>query len=404
MDPQTVVEIYLNYDCDSDALDNTFERMVNILSKILTSRDHKLLQIGPTIPNGISMGLDLAGAFVEINDSGVLASNISIGPHPAVADAPSPVAPSVQGLPFHVPLIGNLPLDKDQSLKFRALECISSILKSLVCWSKSYGDNLLSLSPIATSTENSKASNSGAPVSPQVEDNTNDASFVKANGVEEINRFEAAKHQKQAVKEAVRLFNWKYKKGIQYLLDQKILTKDVGEFANFLLYTPGLNKKMIGEYLGEGEEWNIQVMHAFVDLMDFTEMTFVSALRTFLQSFRLPGEAQKIDRFMLKFAERFLLNNPKAFSNADCAYVLAYSVIMLNTDLHNPQIKKRMTKNEFLKNNRGINDNQNLPDEYLGEIYDEILNDEIKLKDEHEQSTNQKAPSNYGWFGLFFFL
>lgn len=46
---------------------------------------------------------------------------------------------------------------------------------------------------------------------------------------------------------------------------------------------------------------------------------------------------------------------------------------MLNTDLHNPQIKKRMSKKEFLKNNRGINDGKNLPDELLESIYDEIL-------------------------------
>lgn len=58
-------------------------------------------------------------------------------------------------------------------------------------------------------------------------------------------------------------------------------------------------------------------MHAFVDLMDFRGLEFVDALRVFLQAFRLPGEAQKIDRFMLKFAERYILGNPQAvFANA----------------------------------------------------------------------------------------
>ena len=59
---------------------------------------------------------------------------------------------------------------------------------------------------------------------------------------------------------------------------------------------------------------------------------------------RLPGEAQKIDRLMEKFAERYLKCNPSSFKSADVAYVLAYSVIMLNTDLHNPQVKKKMSK------------------------------------------------------------
>ena len=45
----------------------------------------------------------------------------------------------------------------------------------------------------------------------------------------------------------------------------------------------------------------------------------------------------------------------------DCAYVLAYSTIMLNTDAHSRQVKSRMTKAEFGKNNRGINDGADLP-------------------------------------------
>jgi brefeldin A-inhibited guanine nucleotide-exchange protein len=58
-------------------------------------------------------------------------------------------------------------------------------------------------------------------------------------------------------------------------------------------------------------------MHAFVDLLDFKNMPFVGALRNFLQAFRLPGEAQKIDRYVLKFAERYIAGNPQTqFANA----------------------------------------------------------------------------------------
>ncbi len=57
-------------------------------------------------------------------------------------------------------------------------------------------------------------------------------------------------------------------------------------------------------------------MHAFVELMDFSGMKFVEALRHFLQAFRLPGEAQKIDRFMLKFANIYVKYAPDSFSTA----------------------------------------------------------------------------------------
>ena len=61
------------------------------------------------------------------------------------------------------------------------------------------------------------------------------------------------------------------------------------------------------------DEGHIATMHAFVDLLDFKNTGFVDALRTFLQTFRLPGEAQKIDRFMLKFAERYIDGNPGTY-------------------------------------------------------------------------------------------
>ena len=65
------------------------------------------------------------------------------------------------------------------------------------------------------------------------------------------------------------------------------------------------------------DDANVAVMHVFVDMLDFSGLAFVDALRLFLQSFRLPGEAQKIDRFMLKFADRYFVGNAQnVFANA----------------------------------------------------------------------------------------
>ena len=81
-------------------------------------------------------------------------------------------------------------------------------------------------------------------------------------------------------------------------------------------------------------------MYAYVDQMHFSGMEFVAALRLLLSQFRLPGEAQKIDRIMEKFAGRYCENNThlEIFASADAAYVLAYSIIMLTTDLHSTQV------------------------------------------------------------------
>lgn len=123
-----------------------------------------------------------------------------------------------------------------------------------------------------------------------------------------------------------------------------IPSKSPKDIAKFLHETDGLSKAMIGEYLGEGyvdpavpigmysrltlrDEENIATMHAFVDMMDFRGLPFVDALRMFLQAFRLPGEAQKIDRFMLKFAERYIAGNSQTpFANAG---MLRFGCILL---------------------------------------------------------------------------
>lgn len=51
----------------------------------------------------------------------------------------------------------------------------------------------------------------------------------------------------------------------------------------------------------------MEVLHEYVDMMDFKGMRFDDAIRHYLSGFRLPGEAQKIDRMMEKFSERFCL-------------------------------------------------------------------------------------------------
>ena len=114
-----------------------------------------------------------------------------------------------------------------------------------------------------------------------------------------------------------------------------------------------------------------------------TDCSFSTALRNFLGHFRLPGEAQCIDRLMEAFAIKLFadLGEGKPFASSDAAFILAFSTILLNTDLHNPQIQdiKRMTKDQFIRNNRGINNNQDIPREYLEALYDEIKMKQIKM-------------------------
>lgn len=180
-------------------------------------------------------------------------------------------------------------------------------------------------------------------------------------------------------------FNRDQKKGFKYAQSIGLLpsTLDPGTVARFLRCCPGLAKPGIGEILGERDTFYDGVRDAFIETFDFAGLRFDVALRLFMDAFRPPGEGQKIDRIMQVFGKRYYEQVPDAgLKNADAAYVLAYSVIMLNTDLHNTQNKKKMSLEDFARINRSTNDGDPMPPELLSNIYAAISQDELKISSE----------------------
>ncbi|KAJ1673099.1 guanine nucleotide exchange protein for ADP-robosylation factor, partial [Spiromyces aspiralis] len=148
------------------------------------------------------------------------------------------------------------------------------------------------------------------------------------------------------------MFNIKPSVGIEQwqsdgLLPSPASPSDIARLLFSYSNVPSIDKRQLGLYLGSGEVLNREILREFTHLFDFAGMDFVPALRHYLRYFRMPGEAQAIDRFMLEFSKRYVETNPRALASPDAAYVLAYSVILLNTDLHSPMVKQRMTKQEF---------------------------------------------------------
>ena len=107
---------------------------------------------------------------------------------------------------------------------------------------------------------------------------------------------------------------------------------------------PCLSKQEIGEYLGEPDDFNKAVMAEWLRMDCYSGLGFDDALRMFLAGFKLPGEAQKIDRFMEAFSAEYFRANPGVFNEQDTAYTLAFSVIMLNTDHFNPRCASILLK------------------------------------------------------------
>ncbi|XP_076329705.1 cytohesin-1-like isoform X1 [Tachypleus tridentatus] len=220
----------------------------------------------------------------------------------------------------------------------------------------------------------------------------------------EMERLEAQEESKSNTKTkelsiGKKKFNMDPKKGIEYLIEHGLLQNTPENVSQFLYKGEGLNKTAIGEYLGERNDFNMKVLDAFVELHDFTDLILVQALRQFLWSFRLPGEAQKIDRMMEKFAQRYCQLNTDVFSNIDTCYVLSFAIIMLNTSLHNPSVKEKPSVEQFINMNRGINNGQDLPRELIVSLYESIKQEPFKIPEDDGNDLMHTFfnPDREGW-------
>uniref|UniRef100_A0A4W5Q1B5 Cytohesin 3 n=1 Tax=Hucho hucho TaxID=62062 RepID=A0A4W5Q1B5_9TELE len=194
-------------------------------------------------------------------------------------------------------------------------------------------------------------------------------------------------------------FNMDPKKGIQFLLENDLLQHTPEDISQFLYKGEGLNKTVIGDYLGERDEFNLDVLQAFVELHEFADLNLVQALRQFLWSFRLPGEAQKIDRMMEAFASRYCGCNPGVFQSTDTCYVLSFAIIMLNTSLHNPNVRDKPPVERFISMNRGINEGGDLPEELLRNLFDSIKKEPFKIPEDDGNDLTHTFfnPDREGW-------
>ena len=82
----------------------------------------------------------------------------------------------------------------------------------------------------------------------------------------------------------------------------------------------------------------------------------------------LPKETQQVDRVIQAFADRYHECNPGIFMSSDQAYIIAFSLMMLHTDAFNKNNKRKMQKQDYIKNTSG----QQVADDVLGCLYDNI--------------------------------
>ncbi|KIV93676.1 hypothetical protein PV10_04871 [Exophiala mesophila] len=203
--------------------------------------------------------------------------------------------------------------------------------------------------------------------------------------------------RKKIIKSGATKFNDDPKAGVAFLVRNGIISNpdDPIQIARFLKSTSHVSKKVLGDFLTKKS--NTQLLTAFIGLFKFEDKRIDEALRELLGAFRLPGESALIERIITTFTEKYCAEAaPEEIADKDAAFVLTYAIIMLNTDLYNPnasKTQKKMTAEDFGRNLRGVNSGKDFPIEFLQDIYEAIRDNEIILPDEHDN----KHAFEYAW-------
>lgn len=204
--------------------------------------------------------------------------------------------------------------------------------------------------------------------------------------------------QKSDFIDCIRIWNEKPSKGFEALHEKGFIQdpSDDKEVASFLFTNSGrVDKRKLGELLAKPT--NSKLLKEFVNLLDFKNLRPDESLRILLSYFRLPGEAQQIERIVTIFSERYIEcqdyteeadeeDTEKVLPDVDSMIVLSFSIIMLNTDLYNPSVKKPMTLDDYQRNVRGTYNGTDFPSWYTEKIYYSIKEKEIIMPEEHKGS------------------
>ncbi|XP_053517936.1 IQ motif and SEC7 domain-containing protein 3 isoform X2 [Artibeus jamaicensis] len=195
--------------------------------------------------------------------------------------------------------------------------------------------------------------------------------------------------RKRLYRIGLNLFNINPDKGIQFLISRGFIPDTPIGVAHFLLQRKGLSRQMIGEFLGNSKkQFNHDVLDCVVDEMDFSSTELDEALRKFQAHIRVQGEAQKVERLIEAFSQRYCMCNPEVvqqFHNPDTIFILAFAIILLNTDMYSPNIKpdRKMMLEDFIRNLRGVDDGADIPRELVVGIYERIQQKELKSNEDH---------------------
>lgn len=140
--------------------------------------------------------------------------------------------------------------------------------------------------------------------------------------------------------------------------------------ANYLVrLEEAVSRGVVASVLSKGtDSFSQAVLRSYMRGFGFFGDPMDMAIRKLLMEVELPKETQQIDRCLQGFANRYHECNPGIYASPDQAYFIAFSLLILHTDVFNKNNKHKMTKADYIKNTHG----EGIFDEILECFYDNI--------------------------------
>ena len=140
--------------------------------------------------------------------------------------------------------------------------------------------------------------------------------------------------------------------------------------AKYLLrLEEAVSRGAVASVLSKGSDtFSQQVLRSYMRGFGFFGDPMDMALRKLLMEVELPKETQHIDRCLQSFAHRYHECNPGIYASPEQAYFIAFSLLILHTDVFNKNNKNKMQKQDYCKNTQG----EGIFDEILECFYDNI--------------------------------
>lgn len=179
--------------------------------------------------------------------------------------------------------------------------------------------------------------------------------------------------KKKAIDEAFVRFNAGKSSGVRLLKELGVIKDGPEAMARFLREDKRVGPFMIGEIFGDPEDFNTVVRETYLDSLAFAGLSVLEALKYYLSLFELPGESQKVERILESFAKKYTTDNPDDYTQ-DATHLMSFLLMMLHTNIHNPQVIDKMSLQSFLNIGKNIdNGGKPLGVDVLTRSYHEIV-------------------------------